>query len=194
MIRTGKGNSGKNQDMVTLASCEYAHWTLWSRSVQPQATVGRPHEKFTGVTLIWNFLVTWFEPLVVLHKDLWVLDRRHCFINLVLTLMEILLGQGHAWSISWHLVSLFNSLPVYTSSMSSIWFNHFVVIAFMRVAKGCAKTKSTDIRLWLWSIFFWLQDIQKGAFEHEDPKNVGWVKILLWYLREKVILERTKIR
>ena len=30
-------------------------------------------------------------------------------------------------------------------SMSSLWFNHFLVIAFMKVAKGCAKTKSTDI-------------------------------------------------
>ena len=31
MIRTGKGNSGKNQNMVTLVSCEYAHWTLMAQ-------------------------------------------------------------------------------------------------------------------------------------------------------------------
>ena len=31
MIRTGKGNSGKNQYMVTLVSCEYAHWTLMAQ-------------------------------------------------------------------------------------------------------------------------------------------------------------------
>ena len=67
-----------------------------STTVQPQAMMGRPHEKFTGVTLIWNFLVTWFEASVVFNWDLGVLDRRHCFIKLVLTLMEILLGQGQA--------------------------------------------------------------------------------------------------
>ena len=31
MIHTGKGNSGKNQDTVTLVSCEYAHWTLMAQ-------------------------------------------------------------------------------------------------------------------------------------------------------------------
>ena len=31
MIRTGKGNSRKNQNMVTLVSCEYAHWTLMAQ-------------------------------------------------------------------------------------------------------------------------------------------------------------------
>ena len=149
MIRTGKGNSGKNQDTVTLFLVYMLIEPWWPRSVQPQTTVGRPHEKFTGVTIFWNFLVIWFESSVVLNWDLGVLDRRHCFIKLVLTLMEILFGQGHAWSISWHLVLSCLIVPtccLFTlQSMSSIWFNHFLVIAFMKVAKGCAKTKSTDI-------------------------------------------------
>ena len=39
MIRTGKGNSGKNQDRVTLVSCEYAHWTLVAQ-VRPAPDYG----------------------------------------------------------------------------------------------------------------------------------------------------------
>ena len=31
MICKEKGNSGKNQDKVTLVSCEYAHWTLMAQ-------------------------------------------------------------------------------------------------------------------------------------------------------------------
>ena len=39
MICTGKGNSGKNQDTVTLVSCEYAHWTLVAQ-VRPAPDYG----------------------------------------------------------------------------------------------------------------------------------------------------------
>ena len=153
----------------------------WPRSVQPQATLGRPHEKFTGVTLIWNFLVTWFELSVVLNLDLGVLDRRHCFIKFVLTLIKISLGQGHA---CWHLlVSSFNPLLVFTSIHVFHLFCHFAVFAFMMGGKGLCqdgvrrylslivklmtqnKSWHVDIYLARWfsknSIFFWLRTFKK---------------------------------
>ena len=149
MIRTGKGNSGKNQDMVTLVSCEYAHWIL-------VAQVG-PAPDYGGSTL-WE-----------IHRCYHILKLSGYLIWII---SSIQLGSWSSWqktlfhqigsnvngNFVWSRPCLINfltsclilshrsTLCLFTlQSMSYIWFNHFLVIAFMKVAKGCAKTKSTVI-------------------------------------------------
>ena len=98
---TGKGNSGKNQDMVTLVSCEYAHWTLMAQ-VRPAPGNGGstsweihrcyPNLELSGY-LIWTIssikLGSWSSwQKTLLHKIGSNIDgnfawSRRCLINLL---------------------------------------------------------------------------------------------------------------
>ena len=152
MIRTGKGNSGKNQDTVTLVSCEYAHWTLVAQ-VRPAPDYGGstsweihrcyPILKLSGY-LIWIIssikLGSWSSWLKTLFHQIgsnvngnfvW---SRPCLINFLTYSCLII------WLFAC-LISIHVFLLVY----------YFTAIAFLRVAKGCAKTKSADIWVLLWS-------------------------------------------
>ena len=144
----------------------------WPRSVHPQATVGRPHEKFTGVTLKWNFLVIWFEPSVVLILGSWTSWQKTLFHKI---------GSTVDGNLTWSRPCMINLL---TFSCLIVWlvacllfnlcllFGHFIIIAFMRVAKGCAKTESADIWVWLWCwwrkmivctlIWWWFGNVNPG--------------------------------
>ena len=153
MICTGKGNSGKNQDTVTLVSCEYAHWTLVAQV--------RPAPDYGGSTL-------------------WEIHRRYHILKLsgylIWIISSIKLGSWSSWQktlfhkigsyvngnfvwsrpylnnflTSFLILSHCSTLCLFTlQSMSSVWFNHFIIIAFISVAKGCAKTESADIWVWL---------------------------------------------
>ena len=97
----GKGNSGKNQDTVTLVSCEYAHWTLVAQ-VRPAPDYGGstsweihrcyPILKLSGY-LIWIIssikLGSWSSwQKTLFHKIGSNVDRnfawsRPCLINLL---------------------------------------------------------------------------------------------------------------
>ena len=143
---TGKGNSGKNQDTVTLVSYEYAHWTLVAQ-VRPAPDYGGstsweihrcyPILKLSGY-LIWIIssikLGSWSSwQKTLFHKIGSKVDgnlpwSRSCLINL---LTPCLISQLDAF--------------LHFNPCLPFWFNHFLVIAFMKMAKGCAKTKSTAL-------------------------------------------------
>ena len=120
---TGKGNSGKNQDMVTLVSCEYAHWTLMAQVRPAPGNGGSTSHKCYPVLELSGYLSwtissirmgswrSWRKTLVNWIWNLagfiirWTFSCDFTFISVI----QVLPDSGHTGEGSWVNVNLLDN-------------------------------------------------------------------------------------